>query len=67
MQQEPFAAYLCARLPNPKGEKDLPIRALTQYANEVLNRPVLHWRGLTLDKLRQVMTAAIREYPWSTQ
>jgi hypothetical protein len=41
--------------------------ALTEYASKVLNRPVLHWRGLTLDELRQVMTAAAREYPWSTK
>jgi hypothetical protein len=41
--------------------------ALTEYASKVLNRLVLHWRGLTLDELRQVMTAAAREYPWSTK
>lgn len=65
VQQEPFAGYLCARLPKPKGEKDLRITALTEYASNVLNRRVLHWRGLILDELRQVMTAAAREYPWS--
>jgi hypothetical protein len=64
-QQEHFVASLCTRLPKTEGEKDLPIMALTEYASKVLNRRVLHWRGLTLNELRQVMTAAAREYPWS--
>jgi hypothetical protein len=63
-QQEHFAAHLCAQLPKPEGEKDLPIMALTEYTGRVLDRRVLHWRGLTLDELRQLMTAAARKYPW---
>lgn len=66
-QQKPFAAHLCTRPPKTEGEKGLPIRALMAYASNVLNRRVLHCRGLTLDKLRQVTTAAAREYPWSTK
>jgi hypothetical protein len=67
VQQENFAGYLCAQLPKPKGEKNLPLMALTAYASNVLNRRVLYCRSLTLDKLRQVTTAAAREYPWSTK
>lgn len=62
-QQEAFAAFLRERLPKPPGEKYHRLYTFTEYANRVLKRRLLHWRGLTVGEAQRVMAAAVKEYP----
>jgi hypothetical protein len=66
-QQEQFAAFMCDRLPVPKGAKEHQLYAFTEYSNRVLGRKLLHWRGLRLSEAQAVMAAVKTEYPLQPQ
>jgi hypothetical protein len=62
-EQALFATLLRERIPKPTGEKYHRLYTFTEYANRVLGRKLLHWRGLTVGEARRVMAAVKAEYP----
>ncbi len=56
-EQERFAAVMRAHIPKPEGAKWHPLYFITEAAQRVLGRPVMHWRDLSLKDAQKVARA----------